>query len=154
AAKGPLAAAMKDKDHDVAPAAVSAYNVLYLETAEAVTALADAAVSGADAAARMKALQCLRNRQGQSEAGLQTIRPRTQTADKSLADDAKTAIEWIERGGAGSPGVIKGGAATAEPAATSPASSKSSHPERSEGSRPTKAADAAAPSPASEAAGL
>jgi HEAT repeat protein len=128
AAKGPLAAAMKDKDHDVAPAAVSAYNVLYIETAEAVAALADAAVSGADVAARQKALQCLRNRQGQSKAVVDTIRPLTQNADRNLADDARTAIEWIERGGAGSPGVIKGGVATAEPV-------KAGHPdpERREG---------------------
>ncbi|HEY4228559.1 MAG TPA: HEAT repeat domain-containing protein, partial [Thermoanaerobaculia bacterium] len=97
AAKGALAAAMKDKDHDVAPAAVSAYNVLYVDTTEAVAALADAAVSGADVAARQKALQCLRNRQGQAKGVVNQIRPLTQNADKNLSDDAKTAIEWIER---------------------------------------------------------
>src|SRR5262249_31433972 len=135
AAKGPLAAAMKDKDHDVAPAAVSAYNVLYIDTAEAVAALADAAVSGADVAVRQKALQCLRHRQGQSKAAVETIRPLTQNADKNLADDAKTAIEWIERGGTGSPGVIKGGVATAEPAAAISAAS----------SKPSRTGKAAAP---------
>jgi HEAT repeat protein len=162
AAKGALAAAMKDKDHDLAPAAVSAYNVLYIDTAEAVAALADAAVSGADVAARLKALQCLRNRQGQSKGVVDQIRPLTQNADKNIAEDAKTAIEWIERGGAGSPGVIKGGAAAA-PAAESSASknghpeANAGHPERSEGSRTRNAAAPAAAepsSPADEAAGL
>ncbi len=168
AAKGALAAAMKDKDHDLAPAAVSAYNVLYIDTAEAVAALADAAVSGADVAARQKALQCLRNRQGQAKGVVDQIRPLTQNADKNLSDDAKTAIEWIERGGAGSPGVIKGGGVASGPAAESSASkndhpeANAGHPERSEGSRTRKAADAAptssessaSPSPPSEAAGL
>jgi hypothetical protein len=179
AAKSSLAAAMKDKDHEVAPAAVSAYNVLYVDTSEAVAALADAAVSGADVAARQKALQALRNRQGQAKGVVDQIRPLTQNADKNLADDAKTAVEWIERGGAGSPGVIKGGVASGPSAASSASKSshpeakagqsetrasqpeaKAGHPERSEGSRPKKASDAAAPStdapssPANEAAGL
>jgi|GEM_PF-1338486 len=160
AAKGALAAAMKEKDHDVAPAAVSAYNVLYVDTTEAVAALADAAVSGADVAARQKALQCLRNRQGQAKGVVDQIRPLTQNADKNLADDARTAIEWIERGGAGSPGVIKGGRAAAAAAAANASRSepkaKDGHPERSEGSRATKAADSAdsSTSPANEAAGL
>jgi HEAT repeat protein len=158
AAKAALAVAMKDKDHDVAPAAVSAYNVLYVDTAEAVAALADAAVSGADAAARSKALQCLRNRQGQAKGVVDQLRPLTQNADKSLADDAKTAIEWIERGGAGSPGVIKGGtgaegASEASTSTTGHPEPETSHPERSEGSRATKAADAGS-TPANEAAGL
>jgi hypothetical protein len=160
AAKGALAAAMKDKDHDVAPAAVSAYNVLYVDTTEAVAALADAAVSGADVAARQKALQCLRNRQGQAKGVVDQIRPLTQNADKNLAEDARTAIEWIERGGAGSPGVIKSGRAAAAAAAANASRSepkaKAGHPERSEGSRATKAADSAdsSTSPANEAAGL
>ena len=156
-AKGALAAAMKDKDHDVAPAAVSAYNVLYVDTTEAVAALADAAVSGADVGARQKALQCLRNRQGQAKGIVDQIRPLTQNADTNLAEDARTAIEWIERGGAGSPGVIKGGAAAAAAnASRSEPKAKDGHPERSEGSRATKAADSAdsSTSPANEAAGL
>ncbi len=153
AAKGALAAAMKDKDHDLAPAAVSAYNVLFIDTAEAVAALADAAVSGADVAARQKALQCLRNRQGQAKGLVDQIRPLTQNADKNLADDAKTAIEWIERGGAGSPGVIKGGV---ESGTASAAKSSSSSPRpakhEGEGARPAESASSA--SPPSEAAGL
>src|SRR5262249_26317669 len=73
--------------------------------------------TGADVGARQKALQCLRNRQGQSKSALETIRPLTKSSDSLIADDAKTAVEWIERGGAGSPAVIKGGVAT-ETAAT------------------------------------
>lgn len=107
AAKAPLAAAMKDKDHDLAPAAVGAYNVLYIENAELVAALADAAVSGQDVAARQKALQCLRNRQGQAKGAVPALRPLTQSSDRLIADDARTAIEWIERGGSGSPSAIR-----------------------------------------------
>ena len=58
AAKGPLAAAMKDKDHDLAPAAVGAYNKLAIENGELVAALADVAVSGADESARARARSC------------------------------------------------------------------------------------------------
>jgi hypothetical protein len=116
AAKGPLAAAMKSKDGDLALAAVAAYNVLYIDTAEIVATLADVAVSGADVPARQRALQCLRNRQGQSRGVVETIRPLTKSPDALIADDAKTAIEWIDRGGAGSPGPIKGGVAAAAPA--------------------------------------
>ena len=115
AAKGPLAAAMKSKDGDLARAAVAAYNVLYIDTAEIVATLADVAVSGANVPARQRALQCLRNRQGQSRGVVETIRPLTKAPDTLIADDAKTAIEWIDRGGAGSPGPIQGGAAAAGP---------------------------------------
>ena len=117
AAKGPLGAAMKSKDADLALAAVAAYNVLYVDTTEVVATLADVAVSGADVAARQRALQCLRNRQGQSRGVVETIRPLTKSSDALIADDAKTAIEWIERGGAGSPSPIKGGVASASSAA-------------------------------------
>jgi hypothetical protein len=116
AAKGPLAAAMKSKDADLALAAVAAYNVLSIDTPEVVATLADVAVSGADVPARQRALQCLRNRQGQSRGVVEIIRPLTKSPDALIADDAKTAIEWIERGGAGSPGPIKGGVASASPA--------------------------------------
>ncbi len=116
AAKGPLAAAMKSKDGDLALAAVAAYNVLYIDTPEVVATLADVAVSGADVPARQRALQCLRNRQGQSRGVVEIIRPLTKSPDALIADDAKTAIEWIDRGGAGSPGPIKGGIAAAAPA--------------------------------------
>lgn len=121
AAKGALASAMKDRDHDVAVEAVGAYNVLFIDNAEIVATLADVAVNGADTAARQRALQCLRNRQGQARSVVEAIRPLAQSSDKSVAEDAKTAIEWIERGGAGSPGAIKaGGSATsAAPAAPS-----------------------------------
>ena len=107
---------MKSKDGDLALAAVAAYNVLYIDTAEIVATLADVAVSGADVPARQRALQCLRNRQGQSRGVVETIRPLTKSPDALIADDAKTAIEWIDRGGAGSPGPIKGGVAAAAPA--------------------------------------
>jgi hypothetical protein len=155
AAKGPLAAAMKDKDHDVATAAVSAYNVLYVDTTEAVMALADAAVSGADVAARSKALQCLRNRQGQAKGVVEQIRPLTQNADKNLADDAKTAIEWIERGGAGSPGVIKGGVAAGAASASIPSTETSaSKPSKSGKSAAAPAEPEHVSSTGNEAAGL
>lgn len=156
AAKGPLAAAMKDKDHDLAPAAVSAYNVLYIDNAELVAALADVAVSGADVAARQKALQCLRNRQGQSRSALDAIRPLANASDKLIADDARTAVEWIERGGSGSPGAIKGGTMSSPAAASASAASS---PAEAKPSKPSKAGAPAAAEPAghgggNEAAGL
>ena len=117
-AKGTLASAMKDKDHDLSVAAVAAYNVLYIDNPELIAALADAAVSGADVGARQKALQCLRNRQGQSQSAVAAIRPLAQSSDKNIADDAKTAVEWIERGGVGSPNAIKAGAVEAAIAGT------------------------------------
>lgn len=144
AAKGPLAAAMKDKDHDLAPAAVGAYNKLAIENGELVAALADAAVAGADASARGRALQCLRNRQGQAKAVVEKIRPLAQSPDKLVADEAKTAIEWIERGGAGSPSAI---------AASTPLSPAGGEI-RGEGGRASKSAGHAAPSSGSESAGL
>ena len=113
AAKGPLASAMKDKDHELATAAVGAYNVLYIENAELIAALADVAVSGADVGARQRALGALRNRQGQGKSALAAIKPLTQASDKLISDDAKTAVEWIERGGGGSPSAIKGGSEAA-----------------------------------------
>ncbi len=128
AAKDALARAMKDKDHDVAEDAVAAYNVLYIDNAEIVAALADVAVNGADTGARQRALQCLRNRQGQAKGVVETIRPLTRASDKYVADGAKTAIEWIGRGGSGSPGAIRtGGAASsvAPPAAAAAARSDS-----------------------------
>ncbi|HVQ53876.1 MAG TPA: HEAT repeat domain-containing protein [Thermoanaerobaculia bacterium] len=131
AAKGPLAAAMKSKDGDLALAAVAAYNVLYIDTAEVVATLADVAVSGADVPARQRALQCLRNRQGQSRGVVETIRPLTKSPDALIADDAKTAIEWIDRGGAGSPGPIKGGVAAAAPASAAPAPARGAAAEAS-----------------------
>ena len=124
AAKGPLAAAMKSKDADLALAAVAAYNVLYLDTAEVVATLADVAVSGADVPARQRALQCLRNRQGQSRGIVETIRPLTKSPDSLIADDAKTAIEWIDRGGAGSPSPIKGAGAASAPSAPAASSAR------------------------------
>src|SRR5262245_13447279 len=131
ATKGALVTAMKGKDHDLAVNAVAAYNVLYLDTTDVVATLADVAASGADVAARQKALQCLRNRQGQAKSALETIRPLMKSSDALIADDAKTAVEWIERGGAGSPAMIKGGVA-AESAASgtgaAPASGKAGKP--------------------------
>ncbi len=113
-----LVKGMKDKDHDLALACVAAYNVMYLDTADVVATLADVAVTGADVPARQRALQCLRNRQGQARPVVETIRPLTKASDPLIADDAKVAIEWIERGGAGSPGPIKGGVASAPEAAS------------------------------------
>jgi HEAT repeat protein len=129
-AKSALASAMKAKDHDLAVAAVDAYNALYLESGEIVAALADAALSGADTGARQKALQCLRNRQGQSRGAVETIRPLTRSSEKVIAEEAKTAIEWIERGGAGSPGAIRdaGPAAPAPPVARAAAESPAPPP--------------------------
>jgi hypothetical protein len=128
ASKAALVAAMKDKDHDLADEAVAAYNVMYLDTSEVVATLADVAVSGADVAARQKALQCLRNRQGQSRSAVETIRPLTRSSEALIADDAKVAIEWIERGGVGSPSPIKGGG-SAQPASAA----SSTRPAKEEG---------------------
>jgi HEAT repeat protein len=124
--KSALLAAMKDKDHDLAVEAVGAYNKLHLDSAEVVATLADVAVSGADMAARERALQCLRNRQGQAKGIVETIRPLTKSSDKNLAEDARTAIEWIERGGAGSPGSIAAGGSAASAAPPAPAAGKGS----------------------------
>jgi HEAT repeat protein len=156
AAKSALVSAMKDKDHEVSVAAVAAYNVLYLDTAEVVATLADVAVSGADVPARQKALQYLRNRQGQSKGAVETIRPLTQSSDKLIADDARVAIEWIERGGVGSPSPIKGGGSAASSEA-SPRPAKGG--EAASSPRPPKAGEgqgeaASAPSSASEERGL
>jgi len=118
ATKAVLVTAMKGKDHDLAVNAVAAYNVLYLDTTDVVATLADVAVSGGDVGARQKALQCLRNRQGQAKSALDAIRPMTKSSDSLIADDAKTAVEWIERGGAGSPAMIKGGVAEAATSGT------------------------------------
>lgn len=137
ASSSALVNAMKGKDHDLAVEAVAAYNAMYLDTTEVVVTLADVAVSGADVAARQRALQCLRNRQSQARSVLETIRPLTRSSDALIADDAKTAIEWIDRGGAGSPSPIKGSVAASSPA-TPPAS---------------PAMGAAAPPAAAEAAG-
>jgi HEAT repeat protein len=142
AARQPLAAAMKDKDHDVAVAAVAAWNVLYLDTADVLAGLADAAVSGADVPARQKALQCLRNRQGQARPVVETIRPLTRSSDGLIRDDAKVAIEWIERGGAGSPGAIHGGGvAAAAPSRAASGRSKAETLEPSTGAPSSPAAE-------------
>src|SRR6185503_3663150 len=121
AAKGALASAMKEKDHDLAEGAVAAYNVLAIDNAEIVATLADAAVSGADTGARQRALHALQNRQGQARGIVEQIRPLTRSPEKMIADDARTAIEWIERGGTGSPGAIKAGGSVAPIAAAPPA---------------------------------
>ncbi len=121
ASRSALAAAMKGKDHDLAVEAVGAYNVMYLDTAEIVATLADVAVSGADDGARQRALLCLRNRQSQAKSAVETIRPLTASSEKQIADDARVAVEWIERGGAGSPTAIK---APAKPASVSSSGSE------------------------------
>jgi hypothetical protein len=113
ASKDALVAAMKGKDEDVAVEAVGAYNSLYLDTPEIVATLADVAVSGASVRARQKALLCLRNRQGQAKSAIATLRPLLQSPEPGIAEDAKVAIEWIERDGTGSPDAIRGGVAAA-----------------------------------------
>ncbi|MEO8432111.1 MAG: HEAT repeat domain-containing protein [Acidobacteriota bacterium] len=138
AAREALAAAMKDKDHDLAPAAVGAYNVLYLDSAEIVAGLADVAVSGADASARQRALQCLRNRQGQAKSALGAIRPLANGGDKLVADEARAAIDSIQRGGAGSPAALKVGT-VASNAKAAPPSRAPSAPERAESPAPEAA---------------
>jgi HEAT repeat protein len=154
--KSALVSAMKDKDHDLAPAAVAAYNVLYLDTAEVVAALADVAVAGADIAARQRALQCLRNRQGQAQSAVETIRPLARSSDKLIAQDAQTAIEWIERGGAGSPTPVKGsGSATSASSASSIAPPVRAAAERSApASSVPSSSSASVPSSGSEERGL
>ncbi|HTR04344.1 MAG TPA: HEAT repeat domain-containing protein [Thermoanaerobaculia bacterium] len=119
AAAGPaLEAAMKSQDHALAVAAVGAYNGLFLDTPAVVAALAEVAASAPDVPARQRALLCLRNRQGQAKSALPAIRPLVQSSDKVIADEARTAVEWIERGGAGSPDAIAAaGAAAAAPGA-------------------------------------
>ena len=97
--------------------------------------------TGADTAARQRALLCLRNRQGQARAIVETIRPLTKSSEKDLAEDAKTAIEWIDRGGSGSPGSIAAGGSAVPPPPAAPAAAGS------------KASPASASSPASAASG-
>jgi hypothetical protein len=126
-AKASLVIAMNGKDKDLAVEAVGAYNVLQLGSAEIVATLAEVAVSGADTSARQRALLFLRNRQGQAKSIVATIRPLATSSDKLLAEDARTAIEWIERGGAGSPGAI-GSAAAAAPAPAASVSSAAAPP--------------------------
>jgi len=116
-AKAELVKAMNGKDKDLAVEAVGSYNVLQLPSAEIVATLAGVAVSGADTSARERALLCLRNRQGQAKGIVETIRPLTTSPDTSLAADARTAIEWIERGGAGSPGAFTAAGPAARAAA-------------------------------------
>jgi HEAT repeat protein len=128
AAKSALVSAMKDKDHELALAAVAAYNVLYLDTSEVVAALADTAVSGADVAARQRALQCLRYRQGQARSVLETLRPLARSSEKLISEDARHAIESIERGGAGSPSLIKGGSSSAPAAPAARAAAERPEP--------------------------
>ncbi len=130
-AKGALAGAMRSKEKDVAVEAVAAYNVLQLDSAEIVATLAGAAVSGADTSARERALLCLRNRQGQAKGIVGTIRPLTGSSEKAIADDARTAVEWIERGGAGTPAAVAaGGAAVPAPVSSgaSPAAAPAAPP--------------------------
>jgi hypothetical protein len=147
-AKDALASAMKNKDHDLALAAAAAYNVLQLDSAEIVAKLADAAVSGADIPARLKALQYLRNRQGQARGIVETIRPLTRSPEKLVADDAKTAIEWIERGGTGSPAPIRAGASAGTAAPVAPAARAAGVPSGS------AAAALSTPAPEREQRGL
>ncbi|MEP7133189.1 MAG: HEAT repeat domain-containing protein, partial [Acidobacteriota bacterium] len=144
ASKGPLTAAMKDKDHDLAMAAVGAYNVMQLDSAEIVATLAGVAMSGADIPARQRALHYLRDRQGQAKIALETIRPLTRSSDKAIADDARDAVEGIDRGGAGSPGAIKG-VGPAGPAPVSRAAAESPAP-RSSSTRPSGSSPSSAQS--------
>lgn len=148
AVKSALVAAMKDKDPELSVDAVGAYNVLYLDSAEIVATLADVAVSGADPSARERALRDLRNRQGQAKSILETIRPLAKSSDKNVADEAKIAIEWIERGGAGTPGSIAAGGPVAS------ASTAASAAKAGSGARPSSAAPAAPAATGHEEHGL
>jgi HEAT repeat protein len=140
ASKAALAAAMKDKDHELSENAVIAYNLLYLDTREVVAALADVAVSGADVSARQRALQCLRNRQGQSKPVLETIRPLTSSSEKNVDDEARAAVEWIERGGAGSPAASQASVSAAAQAGRQTAEPKADPSRPPEPSSPVAAA--------------
>jgi uncharacterized protein len=145
-ARAPLDAAMNGKDRDLATAAVAAFNVLYLETPDVVAALTDVAVSGTEVAARQRALQCLRNRQGQSKSALSAIRPLAQSPDKLIAEDARAAVEWIERGGAGSPAAIAGAAsASSSPGASAAPPAKAAGVAAIRPQAPPAAAGAQAP---------
>ncbi|MFN7976452.1 MAG: ankyrin repeat domain-containing protein, partial [Acidobacteriota bacterium] len=112
AVKVELVEAMASRDEDLAEAAVGAYNVLYLPSDEIVSALMDAAERNASARVRYSALLCLRNREGQALAVIDRLRPLASGPDARVAEDARTAIEWIERGGRGTPEPIKTGAAS------------------------------------------
>jgi HEAT repeat protein len=101
--KDAMVAAVGDKDEDVAGNALSSYNRLLLPAAEVVDVLARAAEGTGPVQVRWRALQMLRNRQGQAKPVLERVRALTKSPEKRVAEDARTAVEWIERGGPGSP---------------------------------------------------
>jgi HEAT repeat protein len=114
-AKQALAAALNDPHENVAGAALSAYNVLFLPGAEAVETLTRLAESDAPTPLRRRALTFLRNRQGQAQPVLERIRALTRSPE--VGSDAAVAVASIERGGPGSPDpLVTGSAGAAAPA--------------------------------------
>ena len=111
-----VAALNGDADSDVRDEALDALNELWLPAGEIVAEVARTAASTPDTRLASAALQVLRNRQGQAKAAVPVITPLLQHADQYVRRDAKTAIEWIERGGPGTPAAI-GAIAAARPAA-------------------------------------
>ncbi|HEY3120405.1 MAG TPA: HEAT repeat domain-containing protein [Vicinamibacteria bacterium] len=125
-AKGPLAAAAGDRDEDVAGNALEAYNNLFLPTSEAVSTLVQVAETSGSERVRQKALQMLRNRQGQGKPVLERVRALARSGSK-VAEDARWAVESIERGGAGTPNPLVTGAGA--PSGPGPAAApKAAHP--------------------------
>lgn len=117
--KGTLVAALGDKDEDVANNALSSYNRLLLPTSEVVDVLARVAEGNAPVRVRQRALQMLRNREGQAKPVLQRVRALAKSPEKLVAEDARTAVEWIERGGPGSPNPLASAASSQPPPAPS-----------------------------------
>ena len=117
--KGTLVAALGDKDEDVANNALSSYNRLLLPTSEVVDVLARVAEGNAPMRVRQRALQMLRNREGQAKPVLERVRALVKSPEKPVAEDARTAVEWIERGGPGSPNPLAPAVSSQRPVATS-----------------------------------
>jgi HEAT repeat protein len=115
-AKGPLAAAVAEREEDVANAALDAYNKLFLPSPEVVSTLAQVAETSTSDRVRAQALQMLRNRQGQGKPVLERVRALAKSGSK-IADDARWAAESIERGGAGTPNPLVTGAGLQKAAA-------------------------------------
>ena len=122
-ARAALVAALADADEDVAGNALSSYNVLLIPPPEAVEVLARVAEGSGPLRLRQRALQMLRNRQGQGKPVLERLRALTRSAD--VGKDAGWAVESIERGGPGSPNPVASAASTTRPTprATAPAES-------------------------------
>jgi len=119
-AKAALVTAIADRDPNVADKALTSYNRLSLPTAEAVATLTQVAEGNGPPALRQRALGMLRNRQGQAKPVLERIRALTKSPD--VAEEARTAVEWIERGGPGSPNPLMTTTAATTKSSSGPAS--------------------------------